>query len=76
MSTTDSTTERKAADPFPYVLLSREQVAQRLLCEPQTVTRRFRKWGLRPVRLGQRVLFPSTQIAELEARLVESGERA
>ena len=61
---------------FPYELLTREDVAARLHVTPTTVTRSYAKWGLRPVRIGGRVLFPSTQILELERRLIEGGETA
>jgi hypothetical protein len=65
-----------ASSAFDYELLTREQLAERLHVTPTTVTRRYRKWGLRPVRIGARVLFASDQIAALEQRLIKSGEVA
>ena len=61
---------------FPYDLLTRDEIAQRLHVTAVTVTRSYQKWGLRPVRIGGRILFPSTQIVELERRLIESGQAA
>lgn len=60
---------------FPYDLLTRDQVAQRLHVTPVTITRSYARWGLRPVRIGGRILFPSTQLVELERRLIKSGGR-
>jgi hypothetical protein len=61
---------------FPYDLLTRGEVADRLRTTPITVTRKYKKWGLKPARLGGRVLLSTDQILALEKRLMESGEES
>lgn len=68
--------KRGSASPFAYELLTRHQLAARLHVTPITVTRQYGAWGLRPVRIGGRVLFPSDQVEALERRLIEGGETA
>ncbi len=68
--------QRKDGSPsvFPYELLTRDQLAERLHVTPITVTRNYRAWGLRPARVAGRTLFPSNQIEAFERRIIESGE--
>jgi hypothetical protein len=47
-------------------LLTRDELAARWRVKKQFVTRHFAKLGLRPVRVGKRVLFPISQVAEAE----------
>ena len=61
---------------FPYKLLRRDEVAERLRTTAITVTRNYRKWGLRPIRIAGHILFKSDEILALEAKLQESGEEA
>ncbi len=65
--------KRAAPSPFAYTLLTRDELAERLHVTSVTVTRRYRRWGLRPLRIAGRVLFPSNQIEAFEKRLIESG---
>jgi len=60
---------------FPYQLITRDELAARLHCTPVTITRSYQKWGLRPVKLAGRVLFPSDQSAQLERKII-NGEFA
>ena len=53
--------------------LSRTELAERLHLDPVTITRCWRKWGLKPIRLSGRLLFPDDQVRELERRAM-SGE--
>ena len=57
-----------------YEFLTRADIAERFHLTEITVTRCYARWGLRPMRISGRVLFPSTQVDELERRLIESGE--
>jgi hypothetical protein len=57
-----------APNPFGYELLTRQDLAARLHVTATTVTRKYRKWGLRPLRVGGRLLFCSDHIRDLEAR--------
>jgi hypothetical protein len=65
--------KRGSASPFAYELLTRDELAERLHVTATTVTRSYAKWGLRPVRVAGRILFPSDQILELERRAM-TGE--
>jgi len=49
-------------------LLTRDELAARWHVQPLHVTRNYRRLGLRPVRVGKRVLFPASQILEAERR--------
>jgi hypothetical protein len=69
------TNERKSEDPFGYQLLTFDNVAERLHCARKTVKQSYRRWGLRPVRIAGKVLFPSTQLLELEERLIREGQQ-
>jgi len=61
---------------FPYSLLTRHEVAARLRTTAITVTRSYKKWGLKPVRMAGRILFRSDHMLALEAKLLEGGEEA
>jgi hypothetical protein len=65
--------QRKTASPFAYELLTRDQLAARLHVTAVTITRSYSKWGLRPVKIAGRILFPSDQVAALERRMM-NGE--
>ena len=65
---------RTAPGTFAYELLGREELGARLHVSALTITRRWKKWGLKPVRISGRILFPSDQVAALERRLIDSGE--
>ena len=60
--------KNRAPSPFGYELLTRQELAARLHVTATTVTRKYRKWGLRPLRLGGRLLFSIDHITDLEAR--------
>ncbi len=67
--------ERKRGPPsaFTYQLVTRDELAERLHVTPTTITRCYARWGLRPVRIAGRILFPVDQIIELERRAM-NGE--
>ncbi len=65
---------RGSAARFDYDLLSFDDVAQRFGCARKTVKQSYRRWGLRPVKIAGKVLFPSDQLIELETRLIKHGE--
>jgi hypothetical protein len=48
--------------------LTRDELAERFDVNGTTITRNYRKWGLRPIRLAGRLLFPFDQVIELERR--------
>ena len=57
--------KRGSPSPFAYELLTRDELAARLHINATTVTRSYRKWGLRPVRVAGRVLFPSNLVGHI-----------
>jgi hypothetical protein len=67
---------QRAPPIFSNTLLTRHEVGARMRCEAVTVTRNYQKWGLKPVRISGRVLFPSDQITALDRRLIETGDEA
>jgi hypothetical protein len=58
--------------------LTREELAERWRLEdPNTLSRVYRKLGLRPIKIGKRLLFLITEIEEVERRRAQvSGARA
>jgi hypothetical protein len=48
--------------------LTRSELALRLNMTPVSVTRNYARWGLRPIKLGGRLLFPFEQVEALERR--------
>jgi hypothetical protein len=57
-----------------HPLLTFDDLAARFGCSRKTIKKNYVKWGLRPVRIAGKVLFPAPQLAALEQRLIESGE--
>jgi len=45
-----------------------EELARRWRRKRKTIERHYAKWGLRPLRFGGRLLFPISQILEVEHR--------
>jgi hypothetical protein len=55
------------ADPSsPH--LTMDELARRWRRKRKTIERHYAKWGLRPLRFGGRLLFPISQILEVEQR--------
>jgi hypothetical protein len=52
--------------PFPH--LTTEELAARLRCRRETISRSYRRWGLMPIRIAGSLLWPLTQIEDLERR--------
>jgi hypothetical protein len=52
----------------PPTHLTMVELAARLRRERKTVERHYQAWGLRPLRLGGRLLFPISQVLEFEER--------
>jgi hypothetical protein len=52
-------------------LLTAQQVAERFKCTAKTVKRNYKRWGLRPIMITGRQLFPLDQIEDLERRAIE-----
>lgn len=48
--------------------LTSEELAARWRTSTFTICRNHRKWGLKPIRIGKRNLFPIAQIEEAERR--------
>jgi DNA-binding transcriptional regulator YhcF (GntR family) len=53
--------------------LTVRELATRWNCAPQTIKRRYREWGLRPVLITRALQFPRAQVEELEARSMRSS---
>jgi hypothetical protein len=51
-------------------------LAERWQCSEDTILSNYRKWGLRPMRFGRRLLFPIEQIVALERRMQGKVEAA
>jgi hypothetical protein len=45
------------------------ELASRWNCTRETVARKYRKLGLRPIRIAKTLLFPITQVEETERRM-------
>jgi hypothetical protein len=48
--------------------LTMDELAQRWRRKRKTVERHYARWGLRPLRFGGRLLFPISQVLEVEQR--------
>jgi hypothetical protein len=55
--------------------LTTDELAERLRRTRKTVERNYAKWGLRPLRLGGGLIFPITQVVEMEDRAVRGEIR-
>jgi len=49
------------------------ELAARWRCTVFTLSGKYRSLGLRPFRLGKRLLFPLEQVLEVERRLISEG---
>lgn len=49
--------------------LTTNDLAARFHCTPWTISMNYRKWGLRPLKIGKRLLFPLPQVEAMEARM-------
>ena len=50
------------------VHLTMDELARRWRRQRKTVERHYARWGLRPLRFGGRLLFPISQVLEVEQR--------
>ena len=55
--------------------LTMDELARRWRRTRKTIERHYARWGLRPLRLGGRLLFPLPQVIEVEQRAMR-GELA
>jgi hypothetical protein len=55
--------------------LTTNELARRWRCTKRTVRRRARSWGLRPLLIAGRLLFPTDQVSDAERRAMK-GELA
>ena len=67
-----SSTEATHHHQHSYPHLTTVELAGRWRCSRETITRRYRQWGLRPISIAGALLFPIDQIEAVERRL--SGE--
>ena len=56
----------KLETPFPH--LTTDELAARWRCTVFTISAKYRGLGLRPIRVGKRLLFPLVQVEEVERR--------
>jgi hypothetical protein len=56
--------------PYLSTHLTMEELALRWRRKRKTIERHYARWGLRPLRLGGRLLFPLQQIIEVEQRAI------
>lgn len=64
---------KRGTAALDYDLLTFDDVADRLHCARKTVKKNYTRWGLRPVRIAGKVLFPAPQLAALERQLIDTG---
>ena len=50
--------------------LTMDELARRWRRKRKTIERHYSQWGLRPLRLGGRLLFPMSQVTEVEQRAI------
>lgn len=58
-------TRNRRRDLTSDSLMTTEEVASSLRCGPKTVRRRWKNWGLTPVRIGGKILFWRSSIQRL-----------
>jgi hypothetical protein len=59
-----------SSESHPYPHLTTEELAARWRVNRFTVSHNYAKYGLRPLRVGKRLLFPIAQIEEVEQRAI------
>jgi hypothetical protein len=59
--------ESTQAHSFPH--LTTLELAGRWRCSRETISRRYRQLGLRPIRIAKELLFPLDQVEAVERRL-------
>ncbi|QIG50387.1 hypothetical protein G5V57_23240 [Nordella sp. HKS 07] len=62
----DSENHPNHVTPFPH--LTTNELAARWRCTVFTISAKYRSLGLRPIRVGKRLLFPIVQIEAAERR--------
>ena len=53
-----------------YPHLTTVELAGRWRCTRETISRQYRQWGLRPIRIAGALLFPLDQVEAVERRLM------
>lgn len=61
----------KLESPFPH--LTTGELAARWRCTVFTISNKYRTLGLRPIRVSRRLLFPITQVEEVERNSMLGG---
>lgn len=62
------TTHEQQHHPYPH--LTTVELAGRWRCTRETISRQYRRWGLRPIRIAGALLFPLDQVEAVERRLM------
>jgi hypothetical protein len=73
MITPEHFAEKRAPERDAYPHLTTDELAGRWRCRRETISRQYRKWGLRPIRIAGCLLFPTEQIEAVERRLIEAN---
>jgi hypothetical protein len=73
MTTLEHAAAKPAHEPHSYPHLTTDELAGRWRCRRETISRQYRKWGLRPIRIAGCLLFPTKQIEDVERRLIEAN---
>lgn len=60
------------AQPLPH--LTADELATRWRLSRFTISKKHAAWGLRPIHIGKRKLFPIDQVEEVERRSMTSGK--
>jgi hypothetical protein len=64
-----ATPETRSHEPHNYPHLTTDELAARWRCRRETISRQYRRWGLRPIRIAGALLYPIEQIEAVERRL-------
>lgn len=63
-------TPERTHEQHGYPHLTTDELASRWRCRRETISRQYRKWGLRPIRIAGALLYPIDQIEAVERRLM------
>jgi len=58
------------APPYPFPHITTEELAARWRVSRFSISSRYLSWGLRPIRIGRRLLWPIDQIEACERRFM------
>jgi hypothetical protein len=68
-----STPAAARAPPHDFPHLTTQELAARWRVTIYTLSNNYRAWGLSPIRIGKRLLFPIDQIESVEQRSIKAG---